>query len=80
MMSEMWSLDPRTNRLSLLSGSTKSKHGADRSAEKFKAHFVARGFAQKEGVDYDEIFAPVALYTTICSIIALAASQGWNLY
>ena len=41
---------------------------------------VAQGFSQKEGIDYDEIFAPVARYTTIRSIIALAASQGWNLH
>eukprot|EP00253_Pinus_taeda_P004791 PITA_04791 len=48
--------------------------------EKYKARFVARGFSQKEGIDYDEIFAPVARYTTIRSIIALAASQGWKLH
>eukprot|EP00253_Pinus_taeda_P031355 PITA_31355 len=57
----------------------KIKHGADGSTEKFKARFVAQGFAQKEGVDYDEIFAPIASYTTIHLIITLAASQGWNL-
>eukprot|EP00253_Pinus_taeda_P004417 PITA_04417 len=58
----------------------KIKHGADESAKKFKARFVAGGFSQKEGVDYDEIFAPVARYTIIRSIIALTASQGWNLH
>eukprot|EP00253_Pinus_taeda_P003226 PITA_03226 len=58
----------------------KIKHGADGSAEKYKARFVAHGFSQKEGIDYDEIFAPVARYTTIRSIIALATSQGWNLH
>eukprot|EP00253_Pinus_taeda_P029570 PITA_29570 len=45
-----------------------------------KAKFVAQGFSQKEGVDYDEIFALVARYTTIRLIIALATSQGWNLH
>ena len=58
----------------------KIKHGADGSAEKFKARFVARGFSQKEGIDYDEIFAPVARYTSIRSIISLVASQGWSLH
>ena len=43
----------------------KIKHGSDGSAEKFKARFVARGFSQKERIYYDEIFAPVARYTTI---------------
>ena len=43
----------------------KIKRGFYGSAEKFKARFIARGFSQKEGVDYDDIFAPVARYTTI---------------
>ena len=38
----------------------KIKHGAHGSAKKYKARLVARGFSQKEGVDYDAIFAPVA--------------------
>lgn len=41
---------------------------------------MARGFSQKGGIDYDEIFAPLAHYTTIRSIVALAASQGWSLH
>ena len=56
------------------------KHGFDGSAEKHKARFVARSFSQKEGIDYDDIFAPVARYTTIRSIIALVAMQGWSLH
>ena len=43
----------------------KIKHGADGSDEKYKAIFVTQGFSQKEGIDYDDIFAPVARYTTI---------------
>lgn len=38
------------------------------------------GFSQKEGVGYDEIFAPFAQYTAIRSIISLASNQGWSLH
>ena len=58
----------------------KIKHAADGSIEKYKARFVARGFSQIEGVDYEETFIPVARYTSIRSIIALAASMGWKLH
>jgi hypothetical protein len=38
----------------------KKKHAADGSIEKYRARFVARGFSQVEGVDYDDAFSPVA--------------------
>jgi hypothetical protein len=58
----------------------KIKHAADESMEKYKARFVARGFSQKEGEDYDETFSPVARYTSIRAIISLVSSMGWNLH
>ena len=41
---------------------------------------MARGFSQKEGIDYEETFAPVARYTSIRAIMALAAKLGWKLH
>ena len=32
--------------------------------EKYKTRFVARGFSQVKGIDYDETFAPVARYSS----------------
>jgi hypothetical protein len=58
----------------------KIKHVADGSIEKYKARFVARGFSQKEGIDYEEMFAPVARYTSIRTIIALAAKMKWKVH
>jgi hypothetical protein len=58
----------------------KVKHATDGSVEKYKARFVARGFSQKEGIDYEETFAPVARYTSIKTIMSLASIFGWPLY
>ena len=38
----------------------KVKHAADGSMEKYKARFVEKEFSQKEDIDYEETFAPVA--------------------
>ena len=50
----------------------KIKHAVDGSIEKYKVRLVAHGFSQKEGMDYEENFAPVAGYTSIISILAIA--------
>ena len=58
----------------------KIKHTADKSMKKYKARFVARGFSQKEGIDYEETFAPVARYTSIRAIMALVSMMKWDLH
>ena len=58
----------------------KTKYAAYGNIEKHKARFVARGFSQIEGVDYDETFALVARYTSIWSIIAIATTMGWRIH
>ena len=55
-------------------------HAKDESIEKYKGKFVARGFCQKEGIDYEENFAPMARYTSIRAIMPLAAKLGWKLH
>jgi hypothetical protein len=40
---------------------------------KYKAHVVAQGFTQIEGIDYDETLAPVAKLASLRMILALAA-------
>ena len=58
----------------------KVKHAADESMEKYKARFVEKGFSQKEGIDYEETFAPIAKYSSILIIISLAAEMGWHVH
>ena len=46
---------------------------------KYKARLVARGFHQKEGVDYNEIFSPVVRHTSIRVLLAIVAHQNLEL-
>ncbi|GJV64548.1 retrovirus-related pol polyprotein from transposon TNT 1-94 [Tanacetum coccineum] len=48
--------------------------------EKHKARLVARGYGQEFGVDYMEVYAPVARMDTIRLMLALAAQRGWSIY
>jgi hypothetical protein len=41
---------------------------------------VAHGFSQKEGIGYEETFSPVERYTSIGTIITLAAKMKWKLH
>lgn len=45
---------------------------------KHKARLVAKGYVQKHGVDFEDVFAPVARIETIRLILALAGSSGWR--
>ena len=84
MKNDVWEIVPRPEEKSIVTSrwllSYKLKHGADGSIEKYKARFVARGFSQKEGVDYDETFAHMARHTSIILIISIASDMGWKLH
>lgn len=58
----------------------KTKYNKDGKVEKYKARLVAKGYTQKYGVDYNEVFAPVARWDTIRSILAIAAIKGWKVF
>ncbi|WVZ51745.1 hypothetical protein U9M48_002858 [Paspalum notatum var. saurae] len=57
----------------------KNKQGEDGMVVRNKARLVAQGFCQKEGIDYEETFAPVARLEAIRILIAFAASKGFKL-
>ncbi|KAL5540945.1 hypothetical protein UlMin_044921 [Ulmus minor] len=58
----------------------KTKRNAKGEIERHKARLVAKGYSQKAGIDYDEVFAPVARLETIRLIISLAAQNKWKIH
>ena len=52
----------------------------DGEIDKYKARLVAKGYKQEHGVDYTEVFAPVARHDTIRMVIALAAQNSWPIF
>ncbi|KAM2683111.1 hypothetical protein EV1_044763 [Malus domestica] len=51
----------------------------DDNMTRYKARLVVKGFGQKKGVDFDEIFSPVVKMTSIRVILGMAASMDLEL-
>lgn len=47
---------------------------------KFKARLVAQGFTQREGIDYQETFAPTATFASLRMLLALASRMRWPVH
>jgi len=47
---------------------------------KHKARLVAQGYVQEEGVDFEEVFVPVAKMESVRLLIALAAQESWRIH
>jgi hypothetical protein len=45
---------------------------------RYKSRVVVQGWAQREGIDYNETFAPVARYGSVRLLLAIAAAKGWD--
>ena len=52
----------------------KKKLNAIGKVEKYKSQLVAKGYSQVEGIDFGEIFSPIAKLTSIIFLLSLATT------
>ena len=71
---------PRSAKLLKSKVVLKTKYNADGSINKRKVRVVAKGFSQRKGIDYDEIFSPVVHMETQRTILALAAKNNLHVH
>nr|GEV07391.1 hypothetical protein [Tanacetum cinerariifolium] len=58
----------------------KNKRDEENTVIRNKSRLVAKGYAQKEGVDFEESFAPVARLEVVRLFIAYAAHKSFTVY
>jgi hypothetical protein len=57
----------------------KKKLNAEGKVEKYKARLVAKGYSQVEGIDFGEIFSPVAKLTSIRLMLSITAAFDFEI-
>ena len=55
------------------------KEGSPDGSVRYNARLVAKDYAQREGVEYNEVFSPVVKHSSIRILLALAAQYDYEL-
>lgn len=77
-----WSVSdlPKRQKAISLKWVFKLKKDADGKVVKHEARLVAKGYAQVQGVYFEEVFAPVARIETVRVLLALVVQGGWEVH
>jgi hypothetical protein len=81
MDNDTWTLVDKPEDKQVLPGKWvyRVKYGANGQVDKLKARYVAKGFAQVEGLDFFETYAPTCKPETFRILLAVAAKKGLHL-
>jgi len=82
MKNKTWDLVPYPNEKNVIGNEWiyKVKFNSVGDIEKYKTRLVAKCFAKKYNIDYEETFAPMAKMPIVRIILALSAAQGWKVF
>nr|GEW41968.1 ribonuclease H-like domain, reverse transcriptase, RNA-dependent DNA polymerase [Tanacetum cinerariifolium] len=58
----------------------KTKKDANGNIIKHKARLIAKGYIQQHGIDFEEVFEPVARMETVRLLLAIAANNKWEVH
>lgn len=58
----------------------KIKYKTNGEIEQYKAKLVAKGYNQREGIDFEETFSLVAKIVTVHLVISLVVHNSWPLF
>ncbi|KAI3685578.1 hypothetical protein L6452_34826 [Arctium lappa] len=79
---KVWRLIPRPKGKSIIGTKWifKNKKDKDGIVVRKKSRFVAKGYRQEEGIDYDETFSPIARLEAIRMFLAFPAYRNFTVY
>eukprot|EP00253_Pinus_taeda_P002528 PITA_02528 len=77
-----WELVPRPNNKSVIRTKWifKNRLNENREVIRNNARLVCKGYAQQEGVDFEETFAPIARLESIRMFLAISSFQKFKVY
>ena len=79
---QTWKLVPRPSQKNVIGTKWlfKNKLDENRKIIRNKARLICKGYAQIEGIDFDETFAPVPRLESIRMFLALAVYKSFKIY